>query len=238
MSIDVVYKIGQKCSSTWPEYQELRYSIRSLSLFSDLGRVFIVGHKPDWLKNVVHIPVSDPYKRNKDANLINKMLLASFSDVSDQFLNMSDDQYFLKKTSIDQIIPIGISRPGKGNDPWNKRRKNTVKALQQAGKPHDYDFEGHCPYVLDKNLYPSAVLNYSYGEAPGMLGNTLYHNHYEIGPHKNIDHVGGAGLKATKQEIIETGNKFRFLNINHGLTDVHKGFLMGKFPEKSPYEIQ
>ena len=74
MKIDVVYKLG--LNPDWGNYEELRHSLRSLCNFENLGNVFIVGQKPDWIQEVIHIPALDSYKRNKDANLINKLILA------------------------------------------------------------------------------------------------------------------------------------------------------------------
>jgi hypothetical protein len=60
--IDVVYPLGT--GSVWQD-NELRYSLRSLEKnFPDLGRVYVVGHKPDWLGNVEHIPFGDSQSPN------------------------------------------------------------------------------------------------------------------------------------------------------------------------------
>lgn len=78
--IDVVYKLGN--GSRFDD-AELRYSLRSLSNFRDLGKIYVVGKKPAWIKNVIHIPAGDPYKSNKDANIINKIILAAtHSDIT------------------------------------------------------------------------------------------------------------------------------------------------------------
>ena len=57
--IDFLYVLG-----SGSEYNnlELRLSLRSIDKYAhNLGRVFIVGEKPDWIKNVIHIPVKDEF---------------------------------------------------------------------------------------------------------------------------------------------------------------------------------
>jgi hypothetical protein len=34
----------------------------------------LIGHKPDWGRNVIHIPSEDPEKINRSANITRKML--------------------------------------------------------------------------------------------------------------------------------------------------------------------
>ena len=104
--IDVVYKlgIGSKFNN-----KELKYSLRSLKNFKNLGTIYIVGEKPHWIDKdiVVHIPASDPYAVNKDANLIQKLMLACNDfNLSEYFLNFSDDQLILKPIDFDKWYKI------------------------------------------------------------------------------------------------------------------------------------
>lgn len=234
--IDVVYTIGRSCA--WGDYDELRYSLRSLDLFDDIGQVFIVGHKPEWVKNVIHLPLSDPYKHNKDANLNNKIVLACCDPrLSDRFIFMSDDQYFLRKTKVDDFKPVAVNTLHKpqSKDQWNKRMTRTLKFLAQRGHSTDV-FEAHCPYLLEKAKYPSVVLDYCFGEAVGMCGNTLYFNSLGVKAEPNNNYVTGSHRKHTASELLERTKNVRFLNINHGVSEVHQEFLKNKFPEKSRFE--
>lgn len=234
--VDAVYTVGRSCD--WGDYNELRYSLRSLDLFNDIGQVFIVGHKPEWCQNVIHLPLSDPYKHNKDANLNNKLVLACCDPrLSDHFIFMSDDQYFLKETNSEDLKPVtcNTSHKPKGKDQWNKRMTRTLKFLKSRGHSTDV-FEAHCPYLLEKSVYPCVVLDYCYGEAVGMCGNTLYFNTLGVKGVHNTDHVTGTSRHHSLEEIHKRVGGIRFLNINHGVSDAHKEFLQSKFPEKSKYE--
>ena len=70
--ISVVYPLGT--GSKW-QNNELRYSLRSLSKISGIGDVFIVGEKPDWVRNVIHIPCKDvPFR--KEYSIYTKIMAA------------------------------------------------------------------------------------------------------------------------------------------------------------------
>ena len=104
--LDVVYPLAAMAKG--PDDFELRYSLRSLEPQSWVGTVFIIGHKPAWLKNAVHIPFADQWNLNfKDKNIIKKMLRACTDErISDPFIANSDDQYWLKITEPrDMLIP-------------------------------------------------------------------------------------------------------------------------------------
>ena len=74
--VNVVYFLSHlsKNRDDW----ELRHSLRSVvSNFPDLGRVFIVGHRPAWIQGVEHLAIPDYHTRCKDANLYAKLLAAA-----------------------------------------------------------------------------------------------------------------------------------------------------------------
>ena len=69
---DLVIPLGM--GSIWQD-NEIRYCIRSfVKYFSQLGKIFIVGSHPDFLKwhypRLIHVPCSNPFTANKDANII------------------------------------------------------------------------------------------------------------------------------------------------------------------------
>src|SRR6056297_2738384 len=145
--MDVVYTIGRSCNIE--DYWELRMSLRSLSFLTDIGNVFIVGHKPEWCKNVIHIPHEDPYKSNKDGNLINKLISACFHpDLSEEFLWFSDDQYVLAKPAPEDLRePVhnnGMHHP-RSKSKWHRRLNSTIKILQSRNLTTNV-YECHVPY--------------------------------------------------------------------------------------------
>ena len=72
--IDVVYVLGT--GSNW-DNNEIRFSLRSLAKnLKGMGRVFVVGERPAFLQNVIHIPAKDEFNPNvnADGNIILKVL--------------------------------------------------------------------------------------------------------------------------------------------------------------------
>ena len=182
MKVDLVYKIGFRDAQD--TNFELRHSIRSaIENFTDLGKIYIVGHKPDWCINVIHIPMGDPYRNNKDANLINKLLRACQEEgLSQEFLNMSDDYFFLEKISKDYFdVPVYDNEYFEKPNPegrytkWDRRLLSTKQILKERGYEQNiYDL--HMPVLIDKTKYKEVMLNYDYGFDNGYCGNTLYFN--------------------------------------------------------------
>jgi hypothetical protein len=248
MKIDIVYKIGIK--SQWDNYEELRYSIRSFAKnFKDLGNIYIIGHKPEWLQNVNHIECDDPYKHNKDANLILKLIIPCFdANLSDDFLNLSDDYFAIKpfdirffEYAIINNTPIkNISEKEnkkEGINKWEARIKSSILALKQKG------FEGNCyethmPTLYNKKLYPKTILQYNWGEGLGMVGNTLYFNSIKA-KRRNIENSDLLRITNIASNSIRLkDNDFIFLNISSKVCVKEiKDFLQNNFPEKSKFEI-
>ncbi len=241
MKIDVVYKLGHG-SKYFDE--ELKYSLRSLSYFLDLGKVFIVGHRPNWITNIIYIPANDPYRNNKDANLINKLILACcHKDISDKFLNMSDDIIFLNNVNCDFFdIPIINNKhinfiPGQKLNRWHSRLKRTIDALKSSSLRFDC-YEAHCPYLLDKSLFTKTMLRYDYGVDIGYCGNTLYYNtNHIIGKDEAFKYVCPVMNGITYEKIKNESKNKLFLNFNEkGFNEDMRKFLKEKFKEQSIYE--
>lgn len=181
--IDVVYTLNDESNSN---NNELRYSLRSLSRFANLGNVWIIGYLPKWIDptQVIHLPASDPYLCNKDANLISKLIyVCSQPNLSDRFLWFSDDQVLLKDVDISHFErPLvankhyyRINIPDAPLNRWLSRLKRTRDVLKERGFKYDC-YEAHVPYLLDKKTYIPTLQNYAFGADIGYCGNTLYFN--------------------------------------------------------------
>lgn len=179
MTTDVVYKLGKKSKFN---DKELRYSLRSLSNFKDLGNVYIVGEKPEWVQNIKFIPCPDVFLTNKDCNLINKLVLACQEyGITKEFLNFSDDQVLLRECSYEDFITplydnsLTDFKPNEKLGRWKTRLKNTVRVLGERNLPTNC-YEAHIPTLINIYDYTKTVFQYNYPEGQGMCGNTLYFN--------------------------------------------------------------
>ena len=240
--IDVVYKLGSGSKS---DDKELRYSLRSLSNFKDLGKVFVVGFKPRWLQNVIHIPAEDLHPANKDCNLINKLVLACHHpELSDMFLNMSDDQLFLNNVETSDFLKpyydnsLLIS-PTDRVKRWRRRLHNTIGVLKEKKLPQNC-YETHIPVRLSKKTFPEIMKEFNYSDVPGLCGNTLYFNSIFI---EGVELDKNLAIKIEEaQTTVEAIEKMcawkTHLNYSEAATNSQLfDFLEKKFPIQSKYEI-
>lgn len=247
--VDLVVPLGPK--TAWGEYEELRYALRSAVCYvSNLRNVYVVGEKPSWLKKTAHLGFPDLHRRNKDANLIHKVLRACMlPELSQKFIRMSDDQLFLADFSfsghyyLKQLGPESFNRsPAK----WYRRLRNTWKAIQQVfGKRYKsaerwniYNFDAHIPMVYDKRVFREVVNMYPFVDPPGMCINTLYANHDPSPREKLPDGVRlGVAGPVSMHNLQQRCKKALFCNyVDRGLTDVFKLFIQEKFPEPCRFE--
>jgi hypothetical protein len=241
--VDVVYPLGTE--SKWDD-NELRYSLRSLEKnFPDLGRVFIVGHRPSWLTGVVHIAMGDVHKHNKDANLIDKILAACYSEVSDEFVFMSDDQIFLKSVKFKNMKPFHLGNLiAKGESfwkdgVWRRRLAATKDMLHRAGHT-TYHYDSHCPTPYNKNAFVAAVTQFPYRKGSGFTINTLYCNAAGVNgeplaERKKTYESAMTDDASTIRQSLQ--NKWYLGYNNAGLTDALKSVLAEMFPIASKFEI-
>ncbi len=242
--IDMVYPIGPGCE--WGAHEELRYSLRSACKnVPGLRNVYLVGHCPTWVKNVIHLPHGDPHTSNKDANLIDKVRFAcERPELSEYFIRLSDDQYFLKQFLLeDQLVPVASNNYL--TDPINQ---GSSKYLKRAKRTRDYlirnrhtawNFDGHMPYVYNKSDFARVMAVVDYQTPPGYCINTLYFNSAGVtNPRTNFSslqvHIGGHfSLNHLQSKIV--GKHFLNNDFN-GLNDAYKQLLQLLFPEKCRFE--
>ena len=241
--IDVVYKLGSGSKS---DDKELRYSLRSLSNFKDLGKVFVVGFKPRWLQNVIHIPAEDLHPANKDCNLINKLILACHHpELSSLFLNMSDDQVFLNNLSeTDFLKPYYdnnlLVSPTDKVSRWRRRLHNTIGALKEKNRLIDC-YECHIPTLLSKTGFVKIMSEFNYSDIPGLCGNTLYFNSLSdkvgVELNKNVA-IKIEEAQTTVESIEKMCDGKTHLNYSEAATNSQLfDFLQKKFLIQSKYEI-
>lgn len=221
-----MYPLGKE--SKWGDYWELRYSLRSVEKYVNHENVYVVGYKPEWIKNIIHIPFKDSYTANKDANLISKIIYACILDISDTFIRMSDDHFFLKPYKEGYHINGNLKVNGESQ--WHKRCFNTWDVLVSEGKDM-LNYDTHSPCLIDKKLYPQIMLQCPYGEGIGILVNSYYFNSINVKP-KSVNIVK---IKASQDSYDLDAD---CMNINEeGLTGELKKIIEKLFPVKSRYEL-
>lgn len=151
---------------------ELRYCLRSIEKYlSGVGNIFIIGHCPEWVQSVIHIPADeDPRNRFRDRNIMNKMLLACKDErVSDDFLMVHDDHFLLAdyEACAFPYYHCGDLVPGAGQ--YGETKRNTINIL---GRINNYD--AHCPMLFNKELFMKSMPFIDWSKWYGYCLKTLY----------------------------------------------------------------
>jgi hypothetical protein len=138
---------------------ELKYCLRSIEnhLFG-YGDIFLIGHLPKWVKNVIHIPATDEDRTWwKERNIYRKILLACEDPrVSEDFLFMNDD-HFLLKDYVAREFPVYydgcVSDQRDRDDQYGVSVQNTIRAMRAAGYRDEWNYDVHAPIVYNKILF-------------------------------------------------------------------------------------
>lgn len=164
--------------------EELRYSLRSLRNVPH-DQVVIIGEKPDWLTNVLFIPV--PQNSTKYQNVNANMMRAIHDDrISDKFVLMNDDFFIMKP--LQEIEPLHFGymqevlnyyRQRYGSDtPYINNMQSALHLLQSEGHKYPLSYELHVPMVMQRS-----VLKDIYNNQTSRLFQvrSYYGNHVQVG---------------------------------------------------------
>lgn len=164
--MDVVYILG---TGSEANDIEIRYSLRSLEKnMLDLGKVFIVGVCPSFLKNIIHIPILDSYPK-KWQNAYLKISTACFdARVSDDFLLMNDD-FFILEPFEGALFPFYSLKKADG------------------GPDGPHSFHIHCPIRYNKEMFLKMPLSTESSGAHSLR--TFYSNFYRCPRYPTQDFI-------------------------------------------------
>lgn len=154
MQTSIVIPLGH--GSHWNN-TELRFCLRSVEKhLTGYGDVFIVGEKPDWLRNVIHVPFDEgfaPKAYDKERNIFNKIMAACADErVTDSFLFMNDDHYLLQDYEAGRFpyyYDIVLNEFMTVTD-YKYTVKNTLDYFLGALLGN---FDVHCPIVYNKETF-------------------------------------------------------------------------------------
>ncbi len=232
--------------------EELKYSIRSVCKFAQFDfDIVIVGDKPIWYTGK-HIPAT-PIRNKRFTrafDIAKKLELVCESElVSDDFLYMYDDQYFVNPVKLEDLSgAVAISeiverRKGRvGSEVWKELLARTVDILARAEAERIYNYETHLPRVLNKRKLKLLMDAYDLHRQP-LLFNTLYFNEYYHKPRVILEKENTikAGLykQQTSDAIVNLCRGKLVLNngekaFNHAL----KIFLKNSYPNSCIFEVK
>lgn len=127
------------------DFLDLRYALRGLEKFVEVGKVWLIGGKPAWLQGVEHIPANDyPNTDFRERSIFEKLLLCP----SEEFLYFSDDNYLLEPWR--EIYPYDKTILSKfyslpRNSTYKLTVANTLRIAPQAG-----NYDVHAPITMHR----------------------------------------------------------------------------------------
>jgi hypothetical protein len=236
---------------------ELRYALRSIHTnfipSHDLNLV-IIGDKPDWLENAIHIPTERisgmDYMVFKDTwNKIN--IATQLEGIGSGFFYSYDDIFFIKHITPNQLyLPRALQNISTIKEPfansnasrkWKKIIQSTIHQLELRDIYPIYNFETHCPRYYKVLEMKNIIDNFNTIEHPLQMA-TLYFNltcknpivigadggNFKFSPESNM----------TLKELKSKSSGCKIMNISkdriHEL-NIQK-FLDDMFPHPSPFE--
>ncbi len=237
--VDLIIPLGRGSKS---QNDELRIFLRSVEKYGhNVRKVVVVTDRPPvWLTGVRVIPMDDPLQRNKDGNIIRKILAAIASDdMTPEFAWSADDCVLMQEFDFESIPPIFNSRckadfPEVGSI-WQRRVRRTFELLEARGIDLTHNYESHVPQRFPARKLLRAMRNVDYQADIGYSINTLFSGllgitgGFDQAIFKRTCETEAAGKDAKLSKLLCGYNDRAFFG---GLRDR----LFELFPQKSKYE--
>lgn len=204
-------------------------------------RVVIVGHRPDFLQNVFHIPADDKHHNNPDRNIFEKIMVAvDHERVSQEFICASDDHYlmhdfdarFLPYYHCGDIRDTIAKIPPTNYYHWHLMR--TLNILSVSMLPTN-NFNVHFPVKYEKRLFRKMAYAFSFQGIHAPLAKTLYANlHCIEGVLEDDQKIKTSKTYEAIQRIL--GGKKFFSTNEHSMNPEMLRFLQNQYPTPSRWE--
>lgn len=211
------------CNFTSWEHNELRLALRSWSQYANIEKVLIIGHKPDWLTNVEHIPYDDS-RRPKIENIFNKVKIAA--EHYPEFIFGNDDHYLLNPlTELPYYYSTKLKDfKGSAGDTFYRYVSETARLFPE-GNYYDIHVPMICKReIINKLEYKKDILFKSYYcNTAGVKGKQLADCNIR-------GHI--------RRDQIENYVKGRdFVSTTDGIATELKKYLLERFRIKSKFEV-
>lgn len=214
--MDVLYYIGSGSSHN---NDELRLSLRSLEKHcKDVDKVWVVGNRPAFLRNVEYLWVEDKYEWWKNAFIKTKAAIEA--GISDEFLLMNDDFFMMSDFTAKEYPYYHKGEIKDGDTPYKKVIYNTGEYLKSLGKTA-FHYGIHCPMRIEGKKY----LELEKHLTSPMSVRCLYGNFY----------CTGRLAKDVKSDVIKRSATKCYSAKEHMTEDIYQE-LLTLFPNPSRWE--
>jgi hypothetical protein len=237
--MDIVIPLG--LGSIWNN-NELRYCLRSVEKhLSGFDNIYIVGERPGWLKNVIHIPIED-VGPSGPARIMRKIMAAcNEPNLSREFLFLNDDFFFIGNTDVnfswyyDYPLHTMLSVL-RNKGAYREAVLNTICMLEISDKPVKH-FDIHLPCIYDKKEFKRIMNQYVWECPNGYIIKSLYANYLEIEGLKYFDCKINHPCKSI-EEINQLVQGRPMFSIGDDIINpVFHSYLEENYPVKSNFEI-
>jgi hypothetical protein len=213
---------------------ELRYSLRSLRNLPDVETIWIVGHKPEWLKGVEHLD-GNPCDSGPVNVYANIRTICEHPDLPPDVLMMNDDFYITRpvgripayyRGTLTEHINLPRTQAKRGW--WLDSLTATRTCLQAHGIPEPISYELHIPMKVNRaDMADSlAMMQHVTPDNPPQW-RSIYGNLSSIGGRQRDD-VKTYGPAEPKEPFHSTQDR----SFRHA-----RPYLERLFPDPSQWEI-
>lgn len=233
---DVVYPLKRKS-----QYEELRYSLRSLQNVPH-GKVWIAGEElPSWITGVNHVRVErfpdDTRYSNAERNWIAACLQ---KDLSDEFIAMNDDFFIMQPIERVEYFHDGSLREylkyrtetGDTHENYLTAMQMTIDLLKSHGIDDPLGYTLHVPMLMNKHnrLKVHDMFKKQLDNHQILLIRTLYGNLFDCGgtQMKDVKFVNNNFDNDDPIFFSSNDTSFKYERIGE--------LIRAKFPKPSQYE--
>lgn len=223
---DIVYVVREG-----EDNEALRYSLRSLANFPH-GSVFISGYTPSWVQGVISLNRKQGVHTDLENTNLNLIGALKQPDLSEDFILMMDDVFFMYPTEEVPICYNGTLdhriETYKTDNRFNQAYSlmKTRDWLKAQGCDDLMNYEMHFPCLFNKHdlfsMYENAI-----NDIPliAIRPRTMYYNLYKL----NGQEVDDAKESRNK--------KAQFISVGRDFSTSETGrYIRSIFTDRSPYE--
>jgi len=206
------------------DYLDLRFALRGFDLYLKPDRVFLIGAKPAWVKNVEHIPAEDIMQNDqREANMFRKLLLYP----GEEFIYANDDHFLIapweEQYAWDVPLLSKFYSLGRGSN-YQKTVANTRLIVPQG---NNYDV--HCPMLMHKTML-SKLERLRWNQPYGYCLKTVYVHVSKINGVQQVD------LKIRQPFKWPEIQGRRWFSTADGVVEKSMPVFNKLYPKKSRYE--
>ena len=140
---------------------DLKYSLRSVAKFCNYRKIWIIGYKPKWLKNVEYVETIQTGTKWQNS-MLNWKTACETPGISDNFVLMNDDFIAIHPIyDIEKDVNVCLSDIHTVAERYSKKHSSRWQAgflfaedlLKELNLKTAFNMEAHLPFVVNKKQY-------------------------------------------------------------------------------------